>query len=319
MPIASFGTTTFVRSASIRLLKLSFTFPISLSLCPKAYGDLATRIVGGETVLDEKDFVFRHSARLLVSARIAAAPGVPSDAVGVTTSWRCSSSIVSDNALLTAAHCLPERGSFRGDLGTYWAPLVDHKIEVFYGRNSRVDDPIGAPATSYVRHPEYDDEWYENTNNQWEPADAVNDLAVIFLKDALPANKQPASLLGESEHLDGKNLVLAGYGRADLSKPLEIPELRKVQVPYIRQLLNGNDFFAGLGDARRPRRISNPRGGCSGDSGGGAFVQASPSAVAHLAGIIVRGPSQSSGGCETSVTILTDLRAYETWVKQALL
>ena len=119
--------------------------------------------------------------------------------------------------------------------------------------------------------------------------------------------------------LQSNTLTMAGYGRSDPTNAVEIPELRKVAVPFIKSLINRADFFAGFGDAVKPRRIDNPKGACGGDSGGPAFAAESPSSDSLvLAGIVVRGPGDDSGGCESSITILTDVRQYNSWITEQL-
>lgn len=148
----------------------------------------------------------------------------------------------------------------------------------------------------------------------------MNDLGLIFLQEAVPAGKTPVALAPPSKDLSAKPILLAGYGRSDLSNAMEIPELRKVAVPFVRSLSNRADFFAGFGDTTSPRRIDNPKGACGGDSGGPAFVaENSPSAEPlALAGNVVRGPSGDNGGCQSSVTILTDVRYYSEWIQEQL-
>ncbi len=171
----------------------------------------------------------------------------------------------------------------------------------------------------YIRHPDYRDNWYKVVRDPWNPPNPVNDVGVIFLQGQVPAGKTPVALAGPEKVLDSNTLILSGYGCSDPTNAVEIPELRKVAVPFIQSLINHADFFAGFGNTLKRRRIANPKGACSGDSGGPAFAPgASPSDSLVLAGIVVRGPGDDGGGCESSLTILTDVRRYNSWLTEQL-
>jgi hypothetical protein len=287
---------------------------------PGRADDLSARIVGGEKVTDLNDPVFKHSARLLIQAKILAAKGVPAEVVDRNVSWRCSAAIVAESALITAAHCLPDSIPLK-DASTsfYRAPVEITRIEAFFGLSPRNDNFWGLPHSHYVRHPDYRDNWYEVVRDPWNPPNPVNDVGLIFLQRPVPAGKTPVALAVPAKVLQSNTLTMAGYGRSDPTNAVEIPELRKVAVPFIKSLINRADFFAGFGDAVKPRRIDNPKGACGGDSGGPAFAAESPSSDSLvLAGIVVRGPGDDSGGCESSITILTDVRQYNSWITEQL-
>jgi hypothetical protein len=281
--------------------------------------DLHPLIVGGEKVTSRNDYVYKHTSRLLIKGEIQSGPGVPREHAGLSFSWRCSATLVAQDALVTAAHCMPERIYLKGPSNQfYWAPLSILSIEAFFEFSPRQDPFWGEQHSHYVRHPGFQDNWVLTTANVWNPQTAINDIAVVFLRGSAPPDKSPVTLPKAGAMFERSTLTLAGYGRSDPSNTIEIPELRKVQVPFIESLQNGADFFAGFGNIKRPNAVANPRGACSGDSGGPAYNTDPATNQVTLAGIIVRGPSNNNGGCESSITIATDLRSYLPWLDSVL-
>ena len=146
----------------------------------------------------------------------------------------------------------------------------------------------------------------------WNPIKPINDIALLTLDDSLPFGKSPAELASRDVDLFGEHLILAGYGKTAKGGMIEKPQLRKVKVPYRESLKNGADYFAGPGDIEKPGEISNPVGGCFGDSGGPAYI--SKGGSLKLGGVIVRGPDNDKGGCKAGLTIMTNTGFYQDFI-----
>lgn len=275
---------------------------------------LRPQIIGGTEVLDKTSFVYQHTVRLLIDTRFPAV-GVPASVAGKSLSWRCSGALAHEKVVVTAAHCFPASMVVVGDDGkAIRVPVPSLNVEVFYGLSPRDSGPWGTRGEIIVRHPGYSDDWIEDFTDVWNPAQAVDDVALVSLSRPVPQDKKPVSLLGPETTITTVDaLILAGYGRSLAEEPFSIPVLREVTVPYMRPLRNQTDFVVGRGTFDPPREIPNPQGACSGDSGGPAYLIRD--GVARLAGVIVRGPDSENGGCAAGVSIVTDVRAYFDWLE----
>jgi V8-like Glu-specific endopeptidase len=211
---------------------------------------------------------------------------------GDNYTWRCSGVVVSSSEILTAAHCLPDDTK---------------KIEVFYAIEK--DKPFGDKAASWERHEKYDELWTKTRPDVWNPEKPVYDIGIIHTSFPLP--KSPAGLWSGG-YTENDKVVLVGFG-ATKTDELSIPKMREVAVPWRAWLKNSTEWWAGnsvLYDLPTP--IGNPKGGCMGDSGGPAFIE--HKGKLHLAGIMVRGPGKDVGGCESGITIVTDVSSYIGWI-----
>jgi hypothetical protein len=305
------------RISLILIAILAFLF--SSTLLPQlGYSKQSVEIVGGELVTDRESPEYLHTTRLLVQATIGT-EGVPQSIQGRQMGWRCSGAILDEKSIISAAHCFPKTKvvSIPGTNEFVWVPLVDMKVSIYYELTSGVGPINGTIANKIIVHPEYNEKWVGNVSNTWNPIERINDLAIVMLSESIPTSKHYVKLL-PTEHAVYRNdeLILTGFGKSGIENPFEKPYLRKVIVPYNDMIRNGSEFYAGIGNFNTPGEISNPAGGCAGDSGGPAFTNIN--GEYYLTGVIIRGPDTNHGGCKAGLTILTDVRTYYEWIQDTL-
>lgn len=273
-------------------------------------------IVGGEVVNDTQSLEYKHTVRLLVSARLGGAD-IPENLRGLKMTWRCSGALLGPRVVISAAHCFPKSTAVtlpdsqrvvRGELTGLGA-------EVYFKTDSRSDRPWGVPAESIIVHEGFREDWVSTVEDPWNPSQPIFDVALLSLSETAPADKAGVELLTKSDRplAEGESLILAGYGRNLTDGQISIPRLRRVEVPFREPLRNATEWFVGRGDLTNAGRVGQPQGACMGDSGGPAFVVRQ--GQVKLAGIIIRGPSTDNGGCEASVTIVTAVPEFDDWIE----
>lgn len=282
----------------------------SLSLSTSSFDTL---IVGGEKVDDFSDTVSKHTVRLLIRNRIAAAEDNPQDMHGRPIDARCSGVVVAVDQIVTAAHCFPKkyRGLYREKPFVYTMDLENVEVRVYshYTNGPGTEDPSGILARKVVRHPEFDDLWQDGVEDSWSVDTPVHDIAVVSLEYGLPGYKSPVSLDSHDDVIEAASLTLAGYGQSHTGSRLQRPHLRKVDTPFREMLPNGTDFVAGAGDLDSPEENPDAKGACFGDSGGPAYFQDDDGQFV-LGGIIARGPVTAEGKCLMGLTVMTHVASY---------
>lgn len=187
----------------------------------------------------------------------------------------CTAAPLTDRLLVTAAHCLLDGAK----LFAYTA------VETSAIRSAQ--DVI--PVEQAIVHPKF----VASQDDEIRP----NDIAVLALRSALPAEFVPPPLVDASFRVNpGEEVLLAGYGISEVGD--DSGTLRSVF-----STLRGYDEEGRLlvEDARR-------RGACSGDSGGPLFAKRNNQW--HLAGVLSGGPVPCRG--ENSYTNLATNLAFVT-------
>jgi len=275
--------------------------------------DIPSSVIGGDPVLDTSSFVYKSTVRILGKGLVAApAPGLE----GKTISWRCSGVYLTKMTILTAAHCLPGLLSYSFQGKTYTAKFANQGFEVFSVLKAGQNETSGVKVVSSSRHPRFEDLWYTRRTDAWNPAAEVFDLGLMKLENPLAYQKEPVSSIADMPTAN-EALTLAGYGKSNPSSDFDIPELRQASVPFIQKLLNNADFVVGKGSFAKPGKVSEPVGGCSGDSGGPLYRNLINGKLA-VVGVVSRGPDESGGGCQSALTIATGIWPYLAWIKETL-
>lgn len=202
----------------------------------------------------------------------------------------CSGSILTDDVVVTAAHCTSESPS---DL------FIVFKVDV----NDLVDEDLRLVEKQIVHH---------GFKREQGGQKNTNDIALVKIKGKIPSAYHEATRLAVDDDLKiNDTVLLAGYGISnarDAGGTSGI--LRKVDGIRI-----DNPKFSEsevLLDQRQGK------GACHGDSGGPAYLTTSNGELL-LWGVTSRGyPDDAPDDCAHGV-IYTSLNAHEEWIRNSIL
>ncbi|XP_070489969.1 uncharacterized protein [Chironomus tepperi] len=220
-------------------------------------------------------------------------------------SFFCGGTIISDQTVLTAAHCIFDK--------SYSRPLLPRDITVLVGVHNLNDnletERVLKAVQTIVLHPDW--------NPKTESFDA--DIAVFVLGEKIIFTKyiQPICLIDPSSFITTINSgVVVGYGKSeDPTKVHEnIPKILTFPLHKNDQCFLRNKYLS---------RISSPRtfcggegrglGVCSGDSGSGLVVFYGN--TYYLRGIVSSGLFTSRNQCDVNTySVFTDVLPYTDWI-----
>lgn len=250
-----------------------FLFGIFLTAIPDSYGASselfdarAARVVGGRKV---------SAADPIAATTVAFLNG---DAL-------CTGSIVDDDLMVTAAHCL-ESGKFS-------------KMRVVFSR-VLAEGAYGAKVLGAAVAPGWLEEDAADTGD-W------GDIALVRFGGGLPEGYSKVYIDREERDLrDGEDVIIAGYGISDAEADTGDGVLRKAEVPVKRYEFGRTEMLLDQ---------SFGSGACHGDSGGPALIKRH--SRLHLVGITSRGyPANSPDDCAHDA-VFTKIAPYADWLVQA--
>lgn len=191
---------------------------------------------------------------------------------------RCSGTVIAQDAILTAAHCLNLEGIPKAS-----------DIKVLIGNKSYT-------ARSYVAH-----ELHYTNDSTWRkdkvPRLVLNDIGIIFLKKDLPPSSIPVLLPPPGEQLEYMTeVIIAGYGRISNENKESRGVLRWGKI-YLKP---GEDLTYSF---------YGPVSFCIGDSGGPALIQKGERYV--LAGVLITSDCKDSG----DIVMASE---YTNWIMEKL-
>ena len=190
----------------------------------------------------------------------------------------CSSAVLTNDLLLTAAHCV--------------GPTSDYAVVVFEEAGARL-----ISITNIVLHPRYSAAAFENRQ-------PTPDMALVELAEKLPSTFRPAQLARDvfRPSVDDR-FLLTGFGMTDDADPKSAGRLFSVELPVIGNTVDATGVIMMRLSAGDDKVV----GACDGDSGGPVYR--------HDEVVAVIGWRKSSGGrhCGT-VTGATLVAPQLDWI-----
>lgn len=200
----------------------------------------------------------------------------------------CTGTILEKNIVITAAHCIPQRGA----------------IIVAFATHSNEVTSFEHPKARVVQAVEVHPQAFANATT----GDMKNfaDLALLKFEGDLPPGYRPVQLLQQNRPLrTGMSAVLAGYGLTNAIKHTSDNMLRKTTVTIADAKFSASETLMDE---------TKGRASCNGDSGGPAFVILSGKVLQF--GVLSRGHNDPTGTCRGN-SIYTNINAHLDWIKSA--
>ena len=192
----------------------------------------------------------------------------------------CTGTLLNRNHLLTAAHCLGHQIT---------------SMRVFSGL-SRKDSTNILDAESMITPPQ----WETRSKEEFDRGD----LAIIKFSSGLPKSYKPVVLGNTADLQNGKEVLIAGYGRTDGVNKKGAGVLRKTFATIAETHYGETEV---LFDQQ------NGKGACHGDSGGPAFLSTSKGLIQW--GVTSREHLDPDKDC-THFSVYTKIEPYLDWINE---
>ena len=214
----------------------------------------------------------------------------------------CTATIISDSALLTAAHCLAEFDQQSlNKSGNLILPSSRDFIASFGSQVKASEQWIRAKAA--IPHPE----WQPHLTLSSDPSSAPRDIGIVILERPVPKGYFPAKIANDDlDIFKNQRVHLVGFGVTWSRRNNNTGVLREVEVPIKKVSLKSETLVVS----------SWLKGACAGDSGGPMYVR-SPEGRWNVIGVTSAGVElfQTCIGLNNS---FTDVRANRDWIHTIL-
>lgn len=239
-----------------------------------------TSIIGG-VIVEGSDVIAKTTVALVASVV---------DSEGKESQYICTGSLVKDNVVLTAGHCVPE--AKEGEKVALYVVFTKDLNNIQRGQVRLVD--------KVAVHPSY--------GTQNDDGSDANDIALVRFAGTKAIGYQIAQFLSDDSLLaDGAMVTLAGYGLTDGVNKTSDNKLRKV---------DDIEIIQSFGKTEIALDQSKGKGACHGDSGGPAFLTVK--GVPYVWGITSRGIGKNGADDCSLFSLYTKVNAQKTFVDQAL-
>jgi hypothetical protein len=263
-----------------KYLVTGLTVLIALSACsPKKFADQNKK----NEKLAELSNLFLDSSQIIGGANLSPIHKISSHIVALydlAEGGLCTGSIISEDIILTAGHCIPANP----------ASLV-----VLFGVDAR-NAVIYRQALFAGAHKNF----LPKESGAW------SDIGLVYFSGGLPEGYTPISILADEIHLQkGVQTELAGYGLSD--------GVNKTGSGYLRHTLVSidNPMFQ-YGEVTLDQ--TKGTGACHGDSGGPAFVVVD--SEIKLWGVTSRGEKDPNDDC-SQYAVYTSANTYLGWINKS--